>query len=250
MIAKQKIKDANKKYITDVVDGMTFNLAIESQSFTLDDINFNIDYKVTTYSINDNIEDSTKNFFDMEKIYLLSFSILRKDYEQNIMIKLIDPSWQIKDSLKNEQNINYVALKIPVQTDDNNLQSETFSFVFKPNSKNFNKIIFQSLGDYEVVKNNNDTENIEIENRIVDLSDIKIEEVNVNAIFDDDKKELSKIKEFGIQGPPGLLFTINGEGFHIGRTGMFYLAEDDFIFESIGVCDNTLPFVIDYKIEE
>ena len=124
--------------------------------------------------------------------------------------------------------------------DENNPLSYSFSFVFKPNSKNFNKIIFQSLGDYKI-------QELE-ENRIVDLTDISIQEVNTDAIISD-SEELKNIKEFGIQAPPGFLFTINGEGFHIGRTGMFYLAENDFIFESIGICNKTLPFIIDYKVE-
>lgn len=234
MIAKQIIKDSNKNYLIPI-DSNYFNLAIEDQSFTIDDINFNIDYNVTTYTYLEN-----DNGFDMNKTYLISFSVLQKKYEQNIVLKLIDSKWALKDSLKNEQNINYVALNIPVMEDENNPLSYSFSFVFKPNSKNFNKIIFQSLGNYEI-------QELE-ENRIVDLTDISIQEVNTDAIISD-SEELKNIKEFGIQAPPGFLFTINGEGFHIGRTGMFYLAENDFIFESIGICNNTLPFIIDYKVE-
>ena len=73
-------------------------------------------------------------------------------------------------------------------------------------------------------------------------------EVNTKSVISDEQ-ELSKIKEFGIQAPPGFLFSINGEGFHIGRTGMFYLSEENFIFESIGICDEKDPFIIDYKIK-
>lgn len=228
MIAKQIIKEPNINYISDI-DETSFYISYKNRSFSIDDINFNIDYKVASISL-------YEGYFNTEDSYLLSFSILSKNYEQKISVKLIDESWDVRDISKNEQFVNYIPITIPSEVEH---EKYTFSFVFKPNFKKFNEIIFQSLGDYVVTDN---------DKRIVDIDDVKIQRINTENVLDFD--ELKKIKEFGIQAPPGFLFTINGEGFHMGRTGMFYLAEDDFVFESIGICDNTLPFIIDYKIEE
>jgi hypothetical protein len=39
----------------------------------------------------------------------------------------------------------------------------------------------------------------------------------------------TNIKEIGIQGFPGLRFSINGEGFTLGKSGFFYLSDIDII---------------------
>lgn len=227
MIAKQIVKNPDKEYLSNINES-DFYISYENRNFIIDDINFNIDYKAAFISL-------YENFFQADKTYLISFSILSKSYEQKISVKLIDATWAIKDATKNEQLINYIPISIPAEEESTKY---TFSFVFKPNFNKFNKIIFQSIGDY-IIDN---------EERIADIDDVKIQIVNTENILTSD--ELKKVKEVGIQAPPGFLFTINGEGFHMGRTGMFYLAENDFTFESIGVCSNTLPFIIDYKIEE
>ena len=228
MIAKQVIKK-NVSYIDNPIPA---RISYKNKDFTIDGINFNINYTVASVNL-----DSV-NVFDINKTYLISFVLKKKDYTQEIAVKLIDSDWEIKDSLKNEQLINYVPIQIPISTGDNDTVTEKYTFVFKPNFKTFSQIIFQSLGDYAISEN---------QNRIVDIDSISIQEIKTENVLS--AEECAKIKEFGIQAPPGFLFTINGEGFHIGRTGMFYLAESDFIFESIGICDNTLPFIIDYKIE-
>ena len=230
MITKQIIKNPEKSYLLNLEDN--FSLQSEQQVLLINEINFSTDYEITTYSYID-------KYFDMDKTYLLKCSILRKDYEQNILIKLVSPNWNLKnDNNENQQLINYINLEIPAIEDETDI-SDSFSFVFKPHFNKLNKIIFQSLGNYNVSSS---------EKRIVKITDISIFEVNTKSVISDEQ-ELSKIKEFGIQAPPGFLFSINGEGFHIGRTGMFYLSEENFIFESIGICDEKDPFIIDYKIK-
>lgn len=228
MIAKQIIK----RDVSYIDNPISINVLYKNKDFTIDEINFNIDYIVASIGL------KSIEAFDINKTYLISFILKKKDYAQKIAVKLIDSNWEIKDSLKNEQLINYIPIQIPISIGANDIITEKYTFVFKPNFKAFNQIIFQSLGDYAVS---------ESQNRIVDIESVFIQEVKTENVLS--AEECAKIKEFGIQAPPGFLFTINGEGFHVGRTGMFYLAEDDFIFDSIGICDNTLPFIIDYKIE-
>ena len=47
----------------------------------------------------------------------------------------------------------------------------------------------------------------------------------LNNIF----SSYTNIKEIGIQGFPGLRFSINGEGFTLGKSGFFYLSDIDII---------------------
>lgn len=80
-----------------------------------------------------------------------------------------------------------------------------YDFIFTPD-RNYNYLIFVSE---EAIQCNARLENVFFE---------KI----VNVL---ENKEYALLKDIGIQGEPGLRFSINGESFTLGKSGSFYLSD-------------------------
>lgn len=99
--------------------------------------------------------------------------------------------------------------------------------VFTPNDINYNKLVFKKVtksSDSDRVYINEVREGTVYLN--IELWQLK----NIIPLLD-----VSYIKKLGVQGPPGLMFSMNGEEIHIGKSG---------IYEVSGLNINTLSFVI------
>ena len=68
----------------------------------------------------------------------------------------------------------------------------------------------------------------------------------LNNIF----SSYTNIKEIGIQGFPGLRFSINGEGFTLGKSGFFYLSDIDIIQMGVFLREKNLPEDINIPSED
>lgn len=116
----------------------------------------------------------------------------------------------------------------PVKFFNKAIKNNQYTMVFTPNDNVYTQIVFEITSrtdTYTVV--NLDTTHVNHVLQNIQLSEL----VNVVPKLDG----VSSIKKIGLQGPPGLLFSMNGEEIHIGKTGI-YEAED--------VNINNLSFVI------
>lgn len=103
--------------------------------------------------------------------------------------------------------------------------------VFTPNDINYNKLVFKKVVKssqtskvyIDATKEGNSTFATYLN---IELWQLK----NIIPLLD-----ISYIKKLGVQGPPGLMFSMNGEEIHIGKSG---------IYEVSGLNINTLSFVI------
>lgn len=74
----------------------------------------------------------------------------------------------------------------------------------------------------------------------------------INALIPDiDEQQSSEniINKIGIQGPPGMIFTLDNEGLKIGKTGIYQISYDTLAVKRIGVAPEANDFfIIDYRI--
>lgn len=108
--------------------------------------------------------------------------------------------------------------------------------VFTPNDKIYNAIVFEkirtSVNDTSPIELVQDNEN----NKFTKIQLKKL--VNIINILKEKYSNFSYIKQLGIQGPSGFIFSMNGEEFYIGKTG---------IYEVSGINITNLSFVVDEK---
>ena len=108
--------------------------------------------------------------------------------------------------------------------------------VFTPNDKIYNAIVFEKAR-----ANASDTNSIELvqDNENNKFTKIQLKKlVNIINILKEKYSNFSHIKQLGIQGPSGFIFSMNGEEFYIGKTG---------IYEVSDVNISNLSFVVDEK---
>lgn len=103
-----------------------------------------------------------------------------------------------------------------------------YTMVFTPNDNIYTQIVFKlterATGSAVVALDKTSNNNI--------LTRIKLYElINIVPKLGD----IDSIKKFGLQGPPGLMFSMNGEEIHIGKSG---------IYEVEDVNINNLSFVL------
>lgn len=171
--------------------------------------------------------------------YYLKFRVKQfTDSTQDFSIKLQTDSVMVDNTqviriLNVKQGINYT----------------TFELIFNPNA-NYNQLVFelrrQALDFY--ITNTDGTSG-----RLMDIEILQFEKVlNVIGSIFPGKTLLKKI---GIQGPPGLLFCLDGEEIRIGRSGVYELYNDDISIAYIGFIikdslytqDGKDYFIMDYK---
>ena len=154
--------------------------------------------------------------------YYLKFTVRQlPDSPQEFTIKLQND----EVAIDNVQTVRKFTVKQGVET-------STFELIFNPNS-NYNQIVFELkrlASDFSLY--NDDGTN----GRIMDITISNFEKVN-NVISDflaQKYSGLSKLKKIGIQGPPGLLFCIDGEEIHVGRNGIYELYNDNINISYLG----------------
>jgi hypothetical protein len=143
----------------------------------------------------------------------------------------------ISDRVEDEHSIKSLTAKA---NDDSYV---TFELIFTPNGNNYNQLVFllaRTAYDYRV------------ESRIME---VEIEEFSTINNIIADYLPCDELKKIGIQGPPGLMFVLNGEEFQLGRTGIYELCNDEIVVTYLGFVINDSKqttdgkdfFILDYR---
>ena len=103
-------------------------------------------------------------------------------------------------------NISMTVKEFKVNTYD------TCEVVFTPND-DYTSIVF------ELVRTDNYQDGIVLDN--IQLKSLTNILTNLQSRYDG----LTYLKKMGLQGPPGLLFSMNGEEFYIGKTGIYEIQD-------------------------
>lgn len=149
-------------------------------------------------------------------------------------------------TVDNIQNIRSFVVK-------QGLGTTTFELIFTPNS-NYNQIVFElkrlALDFY--TDNGDGTSR-----RIMKIKILQFDRVTnvISSYLAKNYPGMTSLKKIGIQGPPGLLFCIDGEEIRIGRSGIYELYNEDIaisymgfiIKDSLFTQDGKDFFIMDFK---
>lgn len=189
------------------------------------------------------LEMSGDQTVDATSSYYLKFEVSqRPEAAQDFIIKLKNNDVTID----NVQEVK--TLKVAAGTG-----KISFELIFNPNSK-YNQLIFelQRLALDFYLDNGDGTSGRKMEINILEFSKI----INiVDSYLKGKFSGLTKLKKIGLQGPPGLMFVLDGEEIRIGRTGVYELYNDNIEISYIGfiIKDSLFTqsgkdfFVMDFK---
>ena len=192
-------------------------------------------------------ENSIIDFYD-QCMYLSGANIVSSIYSYYLKFEVthlpeVTQEFSIKlqsdeVTVDNIQNISSFVVKQGVGT-------TTFELIFTPNS-NYNQIVFElkrlALDFY--TDNSDGTSG-----RIMKIKILQFDRV-INVISSYLAKNyagMTTLKKIGIQGPPGLLFCIDGEEIRIGRSGIYELYNEDINISYIGFIIKDSLFTQDGK---
>lgn len=192
-------------------------------------------------------ENSIIDFYD-QCMYLSGANIVSSIYSYYLKFEVTQLPEVIQEfsiklqsdevTVDNIQNIRSFVVK-------QGLGTTTFELIFTPNS-NYNQIIFElkrmALDFY--TDNGDGTSG-----RIMNIKILQFDRV-INVISSYLAKNfprMTSLKKIGIQGPPGLLFCIDGEEIRIGRSGIYELYNEDITISYIGFIIKDSLFTQDGK---
>jgi len=216
------------------LDSYTTDLSF-TQSLLVDEndiINF---YNPCLYLSGSNVVSSLYSYY-------LKFEVTQSEtWAQDFTVTLINGEL----TEDNTQEVKILSVPKGVGT-------TTFELIFHPNST-YNEIVFdlsRIVADF--YQENDDGTEGRVMNVTVDAFAIVDNLVTTLSTLYDDLTELKKI---GIQGPPGMMFVVDGEEMRIGRTGIYELYNDDITISYLGfvVKDSTFTqdgkdfFILDFK---
>lgn len=128
-----------------------------------------------------------------------------------------------------------------------------FELIFHPNNV-YNEIVFELERlalDFNIDNGDNTS------GRIMQIKVVDFYIINnlIDTYLSTRFQGLKELKKIGIQGPPGLLFTINGEEIRVGRSGIYELYNEDIAISYIGFVvkdslftqDGKDYFILDFK---
>jgi len=146
-----------------------------------------------------------------QRSYYLRFKVFKQETIQKITIRLVNTT-------KTQDNVQTIEdIEVPA---GNTNDYDIFELVISPNDNHtYNQIYFElnrELIDYNTLKPDG-TYGREM-NIIVNRLD---EIYNVINFLQTSIENKGKLKQIGVQGPPGLLMSINGEAIRIGRSGLY-----------------------------
>lgn len=192
-------------------------------------------------------ENSIIDFYD-QCMYLSGANIVSSIYSYYLKFEVTQLPEVIQEfsiklqsdevTVDNIQNIRSFVVK-------QGLGTTTFELIFTPNSS-YNQIIFElkrmALDFY--TDNGDGTSG-----RIMNIKILQFDRV-INVISSYLAKNfpgMTSLKKIGIQGPPGLLFCIDGEEIRIGRSGIYELYNEDITISYIGFIIKDSLFTQDGK---
>lgn len=206
-----------------------------------------VSYTLGTISNTVQIGSSTTKFTDpciyssvtAENSYYLRFKIKqRTDGVQDFTIVL--SSEDTDTGNVTEQTVK--SFSVP-----NGIEETVFELIFTPNAV-YNRI------ELELQR---ETTDYKTEARLMDVEILAFQSINniISTYLQSKFDGLKNLKKVGIQGPPGLLFTLNGEEMRIGRTGLYELYNENVTITYLGFVikeSNLVPdgkdfFILDFK---
>lgn len=171
-------------------------------------------------------QGGSSNEWKDSAILLSSNSYFKKDKLYYIKVTLTGASstnpTKILVKLKSTVNTNEMI----VGEYDWNVDT-TYEIIFSPNNNNYNKIVF------EIQRNQTDYQDPTRVAKIYE-NGYKVQEVTdiIEEFLKKTYSSLLYLDKIGLQGPPGMLFSINGEQMRIGSSGYYEL--EDIIINQIG----------------
>ncbi len=185
---------------------------------------------------------SSSNVVSSLYSYYLKFEVAQSEsWVQDFTITLVN-SELMED---NTQEIRSFSVSKGVN-------STTFELIFHPNAT-YNTIVFdlsRIVADF-YTENEDGTEGRVMDITIDSFCIVDNVITTLSSIYDG----LTELKKVGIQGPPGLLFVMDGEEMRIGRTGIYELYYDGITVTYLGfvIKDSTFTqdgkdfFILDFK---
>lgn len=146
-----------------------------------------------------------------QRSYYLRFKIFKQETKQKITVRLVNTE-------KEEDNIQTIET-IEIET-GNSEDYSTFELILSPNDNHtYNQIYFElnrELIDYNTLNED------ETYGRVISITIDRLNEIyNVIDYLKPSIDNKNILKQIGVQGPPGLLMSINGEAIRIGRSGLY-----------------------------
>ena len=177
--------------------------------------------------------------FNPNKNYYLSLAI-EKDNEYNriLNLKLIQ-----KEEEKNK--ISYKKERL-VEKD----------FFIPKGQVGYLNVIFNAIEndiyDTLVLEMERDDSDLQL---IIDTNfgrEIKVvdEKITLQEIINQNEEDKIIITEFGLQGEPGQLFTLDGEEIRIGKSGVYEMHYDNVAIKNFGIIPQGNILILDYKYKE
>lgn len=200
-------------------------------------------------------ENDTIDFFD-PCLYLSGTNVVSSLYSYYLKIEVKQKPDSVQEftiNLKSDETTVDNIQNLRTFTVKQGIGTTFFELIFTPNSS-YNQIIFElkrlALDFY--ISNDDGTSG-----RIMDIKILQFDKV-INVIDEyliNKYPGLTTLKKIGIQGPPGLLFCIDGEEIRIGRSGIYELYNDEITISYIGFIikdslftqDGKDYFIMDFK---
>ena len=210
-------------------------------------LNYSLDLLVNENSIIDfydpYIQVTGVNVVTSVYSYYLRFEVKQlTNSVQDFVIKLKNSELETDNS----QNIRSFSVK-------QGTESTVFELIFNP-SGTYNEIIFELE---RAILDFNTTDDQGRAGRIMDIKILDFYIINniVSDYLSVTYSGLTTLKKIGIQGPPGLLFVIDGEEIKVGRTGIYELNIDGITVSYLGFIIKDSPqtpdgkdfFIMDFK---
>ena len=173
-----------------------------------------------------------------QRSYYIRFKIFKLATKQTITVRLVNTE-KTEDNVQTIESIEIAAGNIN--------DYSTFELILSPNDTHtYNQIYFElnrELVDYNM-KPEDDTYG-----RIIRIAIDRLDEIyNVIDYLQTSIDNKNTLKQIGVQGPPGLLMSINGEAIRIGRSGLYEINNGvNTNFIGFIIENNEKYFILDYQ---
>jgi hypothetical protein len=217
--------------------------------------------QISTFSVNVNYnlsllvsEDSIIDFYN--PCMYLNDTSLSSTYSYYLRFKVkqrVDSTQDFSIKLVNSDSTDGTTQSIKTLNVKSGDDYTSFELIFTPNST-YNEIVFELRRlalDFTLVNSDGTS------GRIMDIEvlDFYIISNIITGYLQPHFSDLKQLKKIGIQGPPGLLFVLDGEEIRIGKTGIYELYNDSISISYLGFCikeSNQVPdgkdfFILDFK---
>jgi len=173
-----------------------------------------------------------------QRSYYIRFKVYKQETRQLLNIRLINTEKE-KD---NVQTIKSVTISAGETTD-----YDTFEIIISPNDNHtYNQIFFElnrELIDYNTLNEDGTY------GRKINIAIDRLDEIyNVIDYLETSIDNAGALKQIGVQGPPGMLMSINGEEIRIGRSGLYEINNGiKTTFIGFIIEEDEKYFILDYQ---